>query len=589
MTDLYAVRKKYKEASRKTEEQYSREALNKFGEVTGAIPSAVSADFSAAVDKISIGSQQQAQGMNKAQQGMFTEGAADYGTGVLNMLGGAAGAVLSPVTGLAEAVTPNLGVTDYLMNTSAGQKVQQLAQEYPRTAQNIGNALEIASVTPLAGMGGRILNAVAENTPTKITGFYDSPNPISKGYATAKAAVPGAYSVLDQLFNPRAIAERNLIGTGRRRREEYVTKAGEGASSFNEVTGNMQASAKMNTQMQNRTTPDPNTVVGSSAEVARYTYDWTDMANRPRVKQGLASEGDVPENVLEGAMDHLYAVHRTSDAPGETSLQIRKPRTGEGLDKEGGAGTVGGTGSASVNALKSPENLRVARGAMPDAEPLEFYKEFIKIAKHSHKDNINKAKALRKLPEKITAGKLRNDYWAGLRNKNNNKKITEDQKTALDFFKDAKPVTLKDRGNGIYSFADSHVSTAQDLGGVNDWIAIDINNNKAYTMISDGHDMFGMNPAGGNAHLTATPIRSFDIGKTQKSEGKGPKTGPTDLSRIEELTGIARNKGESDTTYQARVLRDYKGTANLEDYMAAGSNLVRSGMLVSGGTDEERR
>lgn len=583
--DLYAIRKKYREESRETERRYSRQAI----ETSKAIPRSIARDFSAGGDKISRGLEQGAQARSNLRQGNISDAMADFGTGALNVAGGVVGSALSPFTGFAETVTPDLGVTEALMNTQAGQELARLAQENPRAAQNIENILEISSVVPGMGMFGRAMNALSDNVPTKVKGFYDSPSPISKAYATAKASVPNLGYTLDQLFNPVSQAEKRVIGTGQGRRNEYVTKAGQGAGSFNEVTGNMQASAKIDTQQKYRTTPDPDTVVGSSAEVQRYTQDWTDMANKDRVKQGLTIEGDVPENVANGAMDHLYNVHRTSDAPGETSLQIRKTRSGEGLDKEGGAGTVGGTGSASVNALKSPENLRIAKGAMPDAKPLEFYKEFIKIAKHSHKDRVNKAIALNKLPKDITPGKLRDNYWSGIRNQKNNKDLTEAQKQALDFFKDAKPVTLKDRGNGIYSFSDNHVSTAQDLGGVNDWIAIDINNNKAYTMISDGHDMFGMNPAGGNAHLTATPIRTFDIGKKQEKGESVGKKGPTDLSKIEELTGIIRNKGESDTAYQARVLRDYKGTAKLEDYLTVGSNIVRTGLLTSGGADEEQK
>ena len=587
--DFYSVRKRYRQESRRTEREYSRQAVRKSTEAAKALPESIARDFSAGGDKISMGVQQGAQARENLRQGNIGNAAADFGTGALNVAGGAVGSLLSPFTGFAEAVTPDLGVTEAIMNTRAGQEIARLAQENPRTAQNLGNIAEIASVVPGMGMFGKAMNAVADNTPTKVKGFYDSPSPVSKAYATAKAVAPNLGYTLNQLFNPVAQAEKRVIGTGQGRRNEYVTKAGEGAGSFNEVTGNMQASAKIDTQQKYRTTPDPDTVAGSSAEVQRYTADWTDMANKDRVKSGLRIDDDTPDNVVDGAVDHLYNVHGTSDAPGETSLQIRKTQTGEGLDKEGGAGTVGGTGSASVNALKSPESLRIAKGAMPDAEPLEFYKEFIKVAKHSHKDRVNRARALNKLPKDITPGKLRDNYWSGIRNQKNNKELTKLQQQALDFFKDAKPVTLKDRGNGIYSFSDNHVSTAQDLGGVNDWIAIDINNNKAYTMISDGHDMFGMNPAGGNAHLTATPIRSFDIGKKQEKGESGGKKGPTDLSKIEELTGISRNKGESDTAYQARVLRDYKGTAKLEDYMNVGSNVVRTGMLAAGGKDEEQK
>ena len=78
----------------------------------------------------------------------------------------------------------------------------------------------------------------------------------------------------------------------------------------------------MDAQQKRLTEPDFNTVMGNTIEVQRYAQDWTDMANRDRVKSGLASYEEVPENILNGAMEHLYAVHGTSTAPGGTSLVI---------------------------------------------------------------------------------------------------------------------------------------------------------------------------------------------------------------------------------------------------------------------------
>ena len=158
----------------------------------------------------------------------------------------------------------------------------------------------------------------------------------------------------------------------------------------------------------------------------------------------------------------------------------------------------------------------------------------------------------------------------------------------MDFVSEAKTIQLTDRGDGIYTFQDTTKSAAQDLGGMNQWGAIDVNNHKAWGMGSDGHDMFGMNPAGGNDLLNITPIHSFDIGTKRKYGETGEA--PVDVSRIEELTGMPRNKGESATAYQKRVMREYRGTAELGDYTEAGRNVVGAGMLtaaVTGGVDEE--
>ena len=98
-------------------------------------------------------------------------------------------------------------------------------------------------------------------------------------------------------------------------------------------------------------------------------------------------------------------------------------------------------------------------------------------------------------------------------------------------------------------------------------------------MISDGHDMFGMDPPGGNSLLNTTPIYSFKAG-TKNPEKKDLDRPTESVTRIEEITGMKKQKGESNVQYQSRVMRDYKGTANLQDYMAVGKNVGRAGMLT---------
>ena len=98
--NFYSVRKKYRQESRETERRYSRQAVEASIETSKAIPRSIARDFSA---------------------------------------GGAVGSMLSPFTGFAETVTPDLGVTEAIMNTRAGQEIARLAQENPRAAQNLGN------------------------------------------------------------------------------------------------------------------------------------------------------------------------------------------------------------------------------------------------------------------------------------------------------------------------------------------------------------------------------------------------------------------------------------------------------------------
>jgi len=507
--------------------------------------------------------------MQMAREGITAENLGRYAEESLAQGAGGAGAMLSPVTGTAEALAPpDMGIVRAIAESEVGQQAAQLTEEYPRTTRNVANALEAGSWFPGMKFGGRMLNALMDNTPTEMPGFY-SGNPIG-AFATATApAIPGMFN---QLFNPRAAMERRTVGTGQGRRKEYVTNPKQGVT-----VGSMLASSHMD--KQGARTPEGNdNVVQSSAEVQRYVQDSFDLSDTEKLKASLASlEPDTPDVVLDAAANHSRRVHSVDNREGGATAVIRRPLSGEKLSGE--ATGVATTASSVSRSLTSSKSLEAAQRALPDAEGIDFYRQYLTVAKHANNDRVRLAIRNEQLPKGTTGANLQQLYWKALDNKNQGKKVTEKQQQALDFFEDAKTIQMTDRGNGIYTLQDVTKSAAQDLGGMNQFLAIDVNKGRVWTMGSDGHDMFGVNPPGGNELINIVPIHSFDVG-TRKSY---PKSGGVEvnLSRIEELTGMPRNKGESATAYQKRVMRDYKGSAELQDYLTVGENVVGAGMLTS--------
>ena len=591
MADLKAFRANYKDLVKERERRYSKKAKDKLKEVPENIESAVVSGVSNIASGIAeagkSGFNRAVAGatrrreleMQMARNGVSADALGRYGEETLAQAAGTAGAMLSPITGTAEAVTPDLGVTKAIAESDVGKQVGQVLQQYPRTTRNVGNALEAGSWFPGAKFMGRSLNALMDNVPTEMPGFY-SGNPVG---AFVKATVPAIPGMFNQLINPRAVAERRVIGTGEGRRAEYVNHPKQGVT-----TGNMLASSHMGKQ-QDRTPEGPDDVVQNSAEVQRYVQDSFDLSDTDKLKAGLASlEPDTPDVVLNAAANHARKVHGTDNRSGGTTAVVRRPLSGEKLSGEA-TGTAT-TASSVSRSLTSSKSLEAAQKALPDAEGIDFYRQYLTIAKHANNDKIRIAIKKRKLPKGTTGAGLQQDYWAGLYNKSQGKKVTEKQQKALDFFEDADPIQMNDRGNGIYTLQDTTKSAAQDLGGMNQFLAVDVDKGKGWTMGSDGHDMFGVNPPGGNGLINVVPIHSFDIG-TKKSY---PTAGGVEvnLSRIEELTGMPRKKGESATAYQKRVMRDYKGTAELQDYLDVGKNVVGAGMFTSaiagGNKDEER-
>ena len=580
MSDLYATRKKYRAMARDTKKQYSSDATQNARELVPNIISSISDASQAGFDKAMEAATRRRQiEMEMAQRGVSAEALGRYGEETLAQAAGTAGWTLSPVTGTAEQLTPDLGVTKRVMQSGAGQQAQQLAQEYPRTARNVGNALEAGSWFPGMRMLGRTANAIIDNTPTQMEGFY-SGNPVgAAGKAGAGAIIPA----VSQMFRPQRQAERRVIGTGRGRRGEYVNNAKQTVQ-----MGNMLASSHMDKQMT-RSPEGGDNVVQNSAEVQRYVDGSFDVSDNKAVRAGLASlEPDTPDVILDAAMNHWKKAHGIDQRAGGTTAVVRRPLSGEKLSGEA-TGTA--TTSSSVSrSLTSTKSLEAAQKALPDAEGVDFYRQYLTISKHANNDRVREAIFNEKLPKGTTGANLQQDYWKGLYNKNNGKKATEKQQQALDFFEDAKPVQMTDRGDGIYTLQDTTKSAAQDLGGMNQFLAIDVNKGKVWTMGSDGHDLFGVNPAGGNDLVNLVPIHSFDVGVKKEY----PKAGgvEVDLSRIEQLTGMPRQKGESATAYQKRVMRDYEGDAELQDYIEVGKNVAGAGMLTAtltgANSDEER-
>ena len=579
-TDVKAFRANYKDLVKERERRYSRKAVDNVKKISGNVASGVSEAAKSGLNRaMEAATRRRELEMEMARNGVSAESLGRYSEETLAQAAGTAGATLSPITGTAEALTPDLGVTQAIAQSDTGQQVGQALKQYPRTTRNVGNALEAGSWLPGAKFGGRMLNALMDNVPTEMPGFY-SGNPVG---AFAKATVPAIPGMFNQLFNPRAAAERRVTGTGQGRRTEYVTNPKQSVT-----TGNMLASSHMDKQ-NTRTPEGGDNVAQNSAEVQRYVQDSFDLSDTDKLKAGLASlEPDTPDVVLDAAARHAKVVHGTDNRSGGTTAVVRRPLSGEKLSGEA-TGTAT-TASSVSRSLASPKSLEAAQKALPDSEGIDFYRQYLTIAKHANNDRVRKAIDNEKLPKGTTGADLQQDYWRGMYNKSQGKKVTEKQQKALDFFEDSGPIQMTDRGNGIYTLQDTTKSAAQDLGGMNQFLAIDVDKGKVWTMGSDGHDMFGVNPPGGNGLINIVPIHSFDVG-TKKSY---PKAGGVEvnLSRIEELTGMARKKGESATAYQKRVMRDYKGTAELQDYLDVGKNVVGAGMLTSaiagGNKDEER-
>lgn len=537
----------------------------------------IAEDFSSSVAKIRKG----------AGEGFNPRTPADPLYGGLNMMAGLAGAALSPVTGAARTVLPTETIAQAVAERIP-EGLMDLARQYPRQAEAVGNVAELAGIKGSGRLFGDALNTLAENLPTRLEGFYRSPDVASKLQAVAGPAVGAIPNTMYEMFMPEAIAKTRVMGTGRGRRQEYVTDP-----KANIREGSMRESAFIDAQQKGRMSPDPETVVGSSVEMQRYVDEAFDMADVPRARQAVKGTTDVPDVILDRAVNHLYKVHDTNTAPGETQLVVRRQESGEKLQAEA---LGGGTATPSLVLLSSKPTVNLARKAFPDMSDKDFYGMVRTVGNASDALKVREAVFNEVLPKNVlntTSGavekaRLMQDYFRAKLAKNPN----ERQQKILDYFDGQKKLEVNEVADGVYSYSASHRSTAQDLGGVNDFVAIDTNTDTVYTMISDGHDLFGMDPVGGSSLINVAPMESFKIGtKGKASAPRTPRVEPS-VAKIEEITGITKKPKESNQQYQQRVMVEYKGDPNRADYKEALGNIGRTGMftgVLASKEEEERR
>lgn len=593
MSDFYKMRKEMQRASRAREAQMGRRNRTAISPVPAikTVGSNIAEDFRAGQQKYQASQEE----LFRPKDSLFSA-SEDIGYGTLNELAGLAQMATSPITGALRSVLPMETIGE-AVSAVTPQAVKDTAAAYPRQAEALGNIAEIALPRTGLNLGKTGLTSLAMNTPTEIPGFYSPVGPIGQGYAAAKVAVPQVGRALNQMFNPLEIARTRQVGTGKGRRNEYVTRVAEG--DVNKARGTALASGFIDTQTRNMT-ERPDSVFGQSREMQKYVQDFFDISDTDRIRQNLTTTSNVPDEILDRAVNHLKAIHGVSDAPGATSLVVRRRGSGEGLQ-----GEARGTATTANNMLKFLRGTGGVYSQMekvfPDLSKQERLSKLLGIANAADRNAMIKASGDNLAP--FTIKNKKDGSFKGssflvaqyLRAKQKPKtKLTTEDKELIKYFDSAKNPKVNEISDGVYAMSTSHRSTAQDLGGMNDFIAVDTNIDKVYSMTSDGHDMFGMNPPDGNSLLNVLPIEVFGLGtgKAQRAKNQA-EVGDPDISAVERLTGVEAKRGpqggmlESYPKYQARAVRDVKADVTRGDVKEAATNVGRTGMLGVALTPEE--
>ena len=448
--------------------------------------------------------------------------------------------------------------------------------------------------TPAMSSAMNVINQTAANMPTTIKGFYEG-NPIGSfardftseiGGAIATRTSAGARAFQD-LWGVSADKIDDVMGRGRPAQRE-MRKAQQQAETLREAGLHSEADKvlKQGEKAARKTGQDaeytalsieaqmsPNIIpVEQRGALANSVYglnyfsrgvsqtDTAKLASDIGNGNRLAEAGKIPDNVTNQFVNHLVKgphVGRTDEVYEFQVKAMDTSRTAGRVEAEGfGRGSMlvrafntGSAGSKAKTTFQTYSDRVNKLNKQKELKPEEAI-EFLQLAATMNNRTtatLNKAMGTnfsnKKLLEEISLGraqmragkevppermKVINAFgWAQASKNIHLSKITDEagnQVGNMDFNKIKKP-------EGVVKAQSFYLSAQKELGGVNQMMVMDIKNKTNYSMMSDGHDIFGEAPLGGHHLVTAQPIvkRSWnDTGFTVQHKGKAT------LDQIEE-------------------------------------------------------
>lgn len=548
--DLYELRKQYREGARKKEREYSKQAVS---------------TASAAVDY----------------------------------------ALEKPKSMLKELISGDpstFGVPEFSYQGPVGKSGERTATY---TNQMVENALDvIADPVNLMGAGAlsSISRAVPQNVRTMIPGFYKGPLEKIKGSAQeGLRAMPYA---VGQAVSPTAAATARQYGTGMGRRAEQINPVDEkGNVSASVRQGNIMASPYMAQQARGGAGDFGDTVAEAMPTFRSEVASTGNMADDVALKNVLAQDGDIPADVLDRAVAHVRAVHSGTG----TVVGRRKAAAGSNLGAEA-AGTAKGTAPEIAKMLSNPKLLQTFKDYAGDELNETQLREYLGIV-NAITQSAGRTKTGKKpLSDIFYQGEdgtslrstyLAETYWKAKARQAKGQKIRKGgpQEEALAFvnrYIGENPITIKDM-DGKLVLQQSFRSSAKDLGGMNAFVVVDPKGGEFYTMLSDGHDIFGMTPPGWSDLTTVLPIQRRRLGDQEMPRGSQAENLAAKQAResavadLERASGMKRMEGESVKAFEDRVARDFRADPTMKDRARALSNQIGTVGMLTGENREEQR
>ena len=520
-----------------------------------------------------------------------------------------------------------------------------LSEKFPDAYRMASNAVETGLGLFTGGKGkqlfsGNTINEIARNADTKVEGFY-SGNPAAKVAGIGKIGVVAVGRKVKELFSPQALASFRQTGIPEgmlQQNVRHLQALGLG-NKFNDFDKLGTQITKLKERVDNATTPAG---VKSAKAKLKIAYNKKTVLGK-ELKPHFKNKAKILKLAKE-------APSFQAGSEGYQGLMDKQTGTNSPLVKELFGPQVISFGTLGGKGMEGVWDSGVSRNARPPSAAVEdSFKNHI-IAAWKLKGNTNNVQILVKNPvdhhsgmgaelitnktkvsrflhtvaKELTPEHLLDTQLMGdVMRLRGAKSPTESIRKYIkynDMLASGKPLSKPQQKNydslnkqidnlrpakynaeeGTWYFSSSHKSQAKELGGMNDWAALNTKDGTYTTIASDASDMLGVKPIGGADLITVFPPLTGSLAdlSSKKLKGFQPKD-PTYVDPIQAGSKVLENKygvppvkrfpNVSATTQQRMdVIEDVtsKVKPTEENYRELASNYIGAGTAVDNKEDK---
>ena len=492
-----------------------------------------------------------------------------------------------------------LSVATTLAETETGQKFLKHLEENPGDAKDLEAILDTSSIIPAAGLAMKAPSAmtkIAKNLDTEIN-IYESPKESLK--ALAKVGIKSTVvSLLDAVSAKRQASIRALAGGSLYKTREALKRLqdtknyGEAAAVADAFLTRQSGQGTYNIFEGSDITFDQTPLGVKYFEPEGLDIPATDTNKISRIMAKGYTGPKAPTEVLKHFLEEMPSIWKVK--PEITSVNVQRL---------GGPRSMVLEASPTVIQTSTKSKTSPAGSTIPSPRSTSGFSEILGSQSprviNSKRHPKGWAKSINKKLENMDENDWRN-YLTSLEfdpqphtkegQKMKNKKAYKKNKLNPKFW--------EADGKKYVSFQQSHTSTDKVLGGVNDFMTLDITGGKKdiklYTIISDAHDLKVLGkdliPPGGSQLINVFPAVTHNISKgvTYNVKDKHFKSSKSvhkneaelAAQQLEEATGIKRLPHERGSAaqlskYQRRVMLEVAegATPLLKDRARAASNI----------------